>query len=119
MFRTGERIDRFSERQMLAVRGDRISMIFQEPMSSLNPVYKVGTQIAEVIRPLIAPERFGAGFEPREVSPSSSPVNPGWQRPRSPTAVPRSRHLLPARFPAAGERTRRPGSRRSGTLLST
>jgi hypothetical protein len=44
-------------------------------------------KIAEVIRPLIAPERFGAGFEPREVSPSSSPVNPGWQRPQSPTAV--------------------------------
>ena len=45
----GERIDRFSERQMLAVRGDRISMIFQEPMSSLNPIYRIGSQIAETL----------------------------------------------------------------------
>jgi peptide/nickel transport system ATP-binding protein len=45
----GTRIDKFSDRQMLDVRGDRISMIFQEPMSSLNPVYRVGSQIAEGI----------------------------------------------------------------------
>ena len=45
----GTRIDQFSERQMLSVRGDRISMIFQEPMSSLNPIYRVGSQIAEAI----------------------------------------------------------------------
>ena len=43
------RIDQFSERQMLNVRGDRISMIFQEPMSSLNPIYRVGSQIAEAV----------------------------------------------------------------------
>ena len=45
----GTRIDQFSERQMLDVRGDRISMIFQEPMSSLNPIYRVGSQIAEAL----------------------------------------------------------------------
>ena len=45
----GTRIDQFTERQMLAVRGNRISMIFQEPMSSLNPIYRVGNQIAEAI----------------------------------------------------------------------
>ena len=45
----GERIDQFSERQMLAIRGNRISMIFQEPMSSLNPIYRIGTQIAETL----------------------------------------------------------------------
>jgi peptide/nickel transport system ATP-binding protein len=39
-----------SEREMRAVRGDRISMIFQEPMTSLNPVYTVGSQIVEAIR---------------------------------------------------------------------
>ncbi len=32
------------------VRGNRISMIFQEPMTSLNPVFKIGEQIAEVLR---------------------------------------------------------------------
>jgi oligopeptide/dipeptide ABC transporter ATP-binding protein len=39
-----------SERQMREVRGDQISMIFQEPMTSLNPVYTVGAQIVEAIR---------------------------------------------------------------------
>jgi peptide/nickel transport system ATP-binding protein len=45
----GTRIDQFSEHQMLAVRGNRVSMIFQEPMSSLNPIYRIGNQIAEGI----------------------------------------------------------------------
>jgi peptide/nickel transport system ATP-binding protein len=39
-----------SERQMRAVRGNRIAMIFQEPMTSLNPVLTVGHQIAESVR---------------------------------------------------------------------
>ena len=39
-----------SESQMRDVRGNRISMIFQEPMTSLNPVYSVGDQVGEVIR---------------------------------------------------------------------
>jgi len=38
------------EREMRKVRGDKISMIFQEPMTSLNPVYSVGAQIIEAIR---------------------------------------------------------------------
>jgi oligopeptide/dipeptide ABC transporter ATP-binding protein len=37
------------EREMIKMRGDRISMIFQQPQSSLNPVFKVGDQIAEVL----------------------------------------------------------------------
>jgi oligopeptide/dipeptide ABC transporter ATP-binding protein len=36
--------------EMRNIRGNRISMIFQEPMTSLNPVFKVGHQIAEVFR---------------------------------------------------------------------
>ncbi len=39
-----------TEREFRKYRGNRISMIFQEPMSSLNPVYTVGDQIGEVIR---------------------------------------------------------------------
>ena len=46
----GENVLGFSERRRRKLRGDRISMIFQEPMSSLNPVYTVGTQIVEAIR---------------------------------------------------------------------
>src|SRR5208283_1286755 len=39
-----------SEPQMRHVRGNEIGMIFQEPMSSLNPLLTVGEQIAEVVR---------------------------------------------------------------------
>ena len=39
-----------SESQMRKIRGNDISMIFQEPMTSLNPVYTVGDQIAEAIQ---------------------------------------------------------------------
>ena len=39
-----------SEAQMRTMRGDAISMIFQEPMTSLNPVHRVGEQIAEALR---------------------------------------------------------------------
>jgi len=38
------------EDEIRAVRGDRVAMIFQEPMTSLNPVYTIGAQIAEIIR---------------------------------------------------------------------
>ncbi len=40
----------FDERQMRDIRGNDIAMIFQEPMTSLNPVYTVGDQILEAIR---------------------------------------------------------------------
>ena len=40
----GKNVLKFSDRQRRALRGDRISMIFQEPMSSLNPVYTVGAR---------------------------------------------------------------------------
>ena len=45
----GEEIKDFTEKQMAKVRGKRIAMIFQEPMTSLNPVYKCGFQVSEII----------------------------------------------------------------------
>ncbi len=38
-----------SEREMRSIRGSQISMIFQEPMTSLDPVYRIGDQIAETV----------------------------------------------------------------------
>ena len=46
----GDDILKFSSRKRRALRGNRISMIFQEPMSSLNPIYTIGSQIVEAIR---------------------------------------------------------------------
>lgn len=45
----GENIVNYSAEQMEKIRGKEIAMIFQEPMTSLNPVYTVGTQISEMI----------------------------------------------------------------------
>ncbi|MGI9015787.1 MAG: ABC transporter ATP-binding protein [Euzebya sp.] len=39
-----------SERELRSIRGDDIAMIFQEPMSALNPVYTIGYQIIEAVR---------------------------------------------------------------------
>ncbi len=46
----GANILKYPERERRKLRGDRISMIFQEPMSSLNPIYTIGSQIVEAIR---------------------------------------------------------------------
>lgn len=46
----GEDITKYTEKQMQSFRGKKIGMIFQDPMTSLNPVYTVGNQIMEAIR---------------------------------------------------------------------
>lgn len=45
----GQNLLKLSEEEMCKVRGSKITMIFQDPMTSLNPVMSVGNQIAEVI----------------------------------------------------------------------
>jgi oligopeptide/dipeptide ABC transporter ATP-binding protein len=50
IFFDGENLLKYPESQMRKIRGNRISMIFQEPMTSLNPVFPVGDQVGEVIR---------------------------------------------------------------------
>ena len=46
----GQDLLALDENRMREIRGDRISMIFQEPMTSLNPVMRIGDQIAEAVR---------------------------------------------------------------------
>jgi len=46
----GRNLLELSEAEMVKMRGNRISMIFQQPQSSLNPVFKVGDQVAEVLQ---------------------------------------------------------------------
>lgn len=58
----GKNISEYSERQMRSIRGDRIAMIFQEPMTSLNPVFTCGNQIMEVFK-LHRPELSKKGMK--------------------------------------------------------
>ncbi len=46
----GQRLDQFSEAEMRDVRGNRIAMIFQDPMMTLNPVLTIGTQMVETLQ---------------------------------------------------------------------
>lgn len=45
----GHQIEKLSEKEMRKIRGKEVSMIFQDPMTSLNPVYTIGNQIEEAI----------------------------------------------------------------------
>jgi oligopeptide/dipeptide ABC transporter ATP-binding protein len=55
----GQNLLDLSNHQMRKIRGNKISMIFQEPMTSLNPVFTIGNQIAEAVR-------LHQGFSKRE-----------------------------------------------------
>ncbi len=50
IFFEGRDLLKLSEAEMTHMRGNRISMIFQQPQSSLNPVFMVGDQVAEVLQ---------------------------------------------------------------------
>jgi oligopeptide/dipeptide ABC transporter ATP-binding protein len=50
IFFAGKDVLKLSESEMTAMRGNRMSMIFQQPQSSLNPVFTVGDQVAEVLQ---------------------------------------------------------------------
>ncbi len=46
----GHDLVKLDENEMQKIRGNHLSMIFQEPMTSLNPVFKIGDQIGETLR---------------------------------------------------------------------
>lgn len=49
LYFNGHHINKMTEREMRKIRGNEISIIFQDPMTSLNPVYTIGNQITEAI----------------------------------------------------------------------
>lgn len=46
----GHEIEKMTDKDFRKIRGNEVSIIFQDPMTSLNPVYTIGNQITEVIR---------------------------------------------------------------------
>ena len=50
IFLEGEDLLKISEKEMRRIRGNKISMIFQDPMTALNPIFTIGSQIEEVIK---------------------------------------------------------------------
>ena len=50
IFFDGKDLLKLAEAEMVTMRGNRLSMIFQQPQSSLNPVFKIGDQVAEVLQ---------------------------------------------------------------------
>ena len=64
----GERIDPRSEEEMRRIRGRRIGMIFQDPLTSLNPLFSIGDQLVETqllpLEPVLAGEVGGQPSEP-------------------------------------------------------
>lgn len=57
----GKDLTKVSEKEMRAIRGQKIAMIFQDPMSSLNPLVPVGKQVAEIMKihhPEMKPEQL-------------------------------------------------------------
>lgn len=73
----GNDIATLSDRAMGRLRGDRIGMIFQEPMTSLNPAYTIGSQLTEVFRRHRGGTRAAATDRAAELLARVGMANPG------------------------------------------
>ncbi len=60
IYLAGERIDNLPPEQMRLIRGRRIGMIFQDPLTSLNPLYTIAEQLTETIRTHLSVSEAGA-----------------------------------------------------------
>ena len=96
----GRRIDNLPYEEMRKVRGARIGAIFQDPLTSLNPLYSVGRQLVETIQthlPLSAPQARKRALDLlKEVG------IPGAEQPHRPLSAPVLRRHAPARGDRAG-----------------
>ena len=78
----GQDLLKLRDREMRSVRGERISMIFQQPTSSLNPVYDVGMQVGEMLELHRQMKRKDARERALELSRwLASPIRGGGSRP--------------------------------------
>ena len=74
----GEDLTRVPEARMRALRGRRVSMIFQDPATALNPAFTIGAQLTDVIRahrPLRVSGRRRAGCTPARASTRARPAD--------------------------------------------
>ena len=78
-----------SEAEIRQIRGDRIAMIFQEPMTSLNPVYTIGDQIEEVLR-------LHQGMQRAAAAPRPPACSGWWASPSPPRGSTTTRTSSPA-----------------------
>lgn len=78
----GTDISQFDDRELRNIRGGEISMIFQDPMNSLNPVMTVGEQIAEVVRHRGDVDESDAFWREmvRKYATGTKTNSPSWQR---------------------------------------
>jgi oligopeptide/dipeptide ABC transporter ATP-binding protein len=86
-----------SEQEIRNIRGNRISMIFQEPMTSLNPVFRVGDQIAESLithRDMKKKEAFEAAIEMLKLTGIPSPEKRAYDFPHQMSGGMRQRVMI-------------------------
>ena len=92
-----ENLLNLSKKAMRKIRGNKISMVFQEPMTSLNPVFKIGEQIAEAIRlhqGLSKKEAFEKTIDMLQLVGISSPKNRVYNYPHQMSGGMRQRVMI-------------------------